>query len=737
MMRKISALLALLLTVVAFTANAGVIDAQDNLLAPERAFAFSGKAAGPDAIEASWKIAPGYYMYRDKFKFELVSPAGATLGAPDYPMAIRKHDEFFGDVETYRNRVRIRVPVTGAAGEAVRLRITGQGCADRGVCYPPMTHNVSFTLAPAKNAVESVTSLAQLGKRLDGGGDRQFLMPDEAFKLRVEPAGADAVAAHIAIAPGYYLYKNKIRFELAPNKAVSLGAYTLPPADVENDPYFGRTEIYHNAVDVRLPLTRRDGGAQAVELIAHYQGCAEKGICYPPQTRKVALTLTQAGAPTVAGGATGAEAAGGHAARSLVWQMLLAFGLGIGLSFTACVLPMIPILSSVIVGQHGRAQGKWRSGLLSYAYVLGTAVTYTAAGAVAGATGDQLQAHFQNTWAIGALTVVLLLMALAMFGVYDVQMPSAIQSRLQNRSNRFGGGGFAGAFLLGLFSALIVGACVSPILFSVLALAMATHDPVLGGAIMFALAHGQGLILIAIGLGAGFLLPKAGPWMTYVKQAFGVMLLGLAIYLLSALPQVPVLFLWAALLVMVGVYLRATQALPEGSSGWAYFFKGVGTLSLLWGVLALLGGMTGQRDILHPIDLSQSLAPASTQTAVVEQPLFKRVTTLAAVERELARAKAEGKPAILDFYASWCTDCVRMERGTFADPRVRAALQRFVLVQADVTENDANAKAIKQRFGVFGPPAMLFFGPDGTEKAALRFYGFKRPDEFLRVSDQV
>lgn len=281
---------------------------------------------------------------------------------------------------------------------------------------------------------------------------------------------------------------------------------------------------------------------------------------------------------------------------------------------------------------------------------------------------------------------------------------------------------------MGLVSALIVGACVSPLLISALGVSIANRDPVLGGAIMFALALGMGVILIAVGVGLGSLLPKAGAWMDRVKQVFGVLLLAVAIYLLGMLPQVPVLLLWAALLIMAGVYLGATQSLPQGATGWRYLWKGLGTVLMIWGIAALIGGFAGERNIMHPLP---DWHRAGGTTEAAGENLFQRVTTLAQIEASLNSARSQGKPAILDFYATWCTDCVRMEKGVFTDAEVRARLKDFMLVQADVTENDDGARAIKDRFGVFGPPAILIFGPDGNERRELRFYGYKSVDVFL------
>jgi len=418
--------------------------------------------------------------------------------------------------------------------------------------------------------------------------------------------------------------------------------------------------------------------------------------------------------------------------------MIAAFGAGLLLTFTPCVLPMIPILSSIIVGQGDKQITKLKGGILALSYVLGTSVTYTAAGVLAGASGEQLQAYFQNVWAIGTAGVIFTLLALSMFGFYEIQVPAFIQSRLQQRTQHIKDGSLVGVFFLGLVSALIVGACVSPILITALSGAILSRDPVLGGAIMFAMSLGMGGILIGVGVGAGYMLPKAGAWMDRVKQVFGVLLLAVAIYLLGLLPQVPVLFLWAALLIVTAVYLGATQTLPEGVGGWRYLWKGLGTVLLIWGLLALLGGLAGNRDILRPLNLADIPIISPEYTSSENKIEFETITSLADLEQRLGDARVAGKPAIVDYFASWCTDCIRMEKVTFGDPAVRAALQGFVLLKPDVTDAYApESKAMKQRFGILGPPATLFFSANGEERKDLHFYGFMPATEFLQKLEQT
>ncbi len=733
-------------TSLAITPSAYANPLHDDLLDANKAFALTTQVVNANTVVARWKIAKGYYLYRNKFKFEALND-GVSLKDPVFPMGIRKHDEFLGDVVTYRNAVRVLLPVsrTDPSNRALKLQITAQGCADLGVCYPPVVETVDLRLPGIAQRREPAPIAEALANSQD------FLNPNQAFRLQVDAADSHNLIAHIAIAPGYYLYRDKIHFKLASPQGASLAPYHLPRGQMKIDPFIGTTEIYHDPIDVNLSLQGDTANASTVELNAIYQGCAEKGICYPPITKTVTIQMPGTAAATISAPAAGSasDETSHHAdLRTYLIAMLAAFGTGLLLTFTPCVLPMIPILSSVIVGQGDRHMTKLRGGLLSLSYVLGTAVTYTAAGVLAGKTGGELQSYFQNPYAIGLFSTIFVLLALSMFGFYELQVPSFIQSHLHHHSHQIHrkshslrGGAFFGTFALGLFSALIVGACVSPLLISALSIAISSRDPVLGAAIMFSIAMGMGVILIAIGVGAGFLLPKAGAWMDTVKHVFGVLLLGVSIYILSALPQVPVLLLWAALLIITAIYLGATQPLPKEAKGWQYLWKGVGTVFLVWGILALVGGLSGQRDILNPLPqgslpgLGTQVAP--TGPAATQGQLFRRYNRLSDIETAMAGARASGKPVLLDFYADWCTDCVLLERGTFSDPRVQAALQGYVRLQADVTDTDAQTQAIKQQFGVLGPPAILLFSADGREQKQLDFYGYRTVHDFLATLKQA
>lgn len=726
-----------------------LLQAQDELLEPDKAFALKTKVPNDNTLEATWKVADGYYLYRDKFKFEVME-GDVVLEAPMMPAGKVKEDPSFGKVETYEHEITIQLPLKRkqAIAQTIELRITSQGCNEPvGVCYPPIVKRIKFDLPESKKAESIQENNSKVGSQpgqTESSIEQEFLHPDEAFKVSVTPDNSNAISVHFTIADGYYLYRDKIGFSIlnaegtSVDPAITIENTALPKGKIKDDPYFGKIEVYTESFAAKVILKGVDTGSAFV-LKADYQGCADKGICYPPTSKNIKLTMPETG-----NGKTILEAEEKGNMSKFALAMLAAFVVGLGLSFTPCVLPMIPILSSIIVEESTDEITKLRGGLLASSYVLGTSVTYTIAGVLAGATGDQLQAYFQNAWAIGILTGIFVLLALSMFGFFHLQLPAFIHDRLHSHTQRMKGGSYVGVFVLGLVSALIIGACVSPLVISALSVAIASRDPMLGGAIMFSMSLGMGVILIALGVGAGFLLPKAGKWMDRVKHFFGVMLLAVAIYLLGTIPEVPVLLLWAALLIVTSMYFGATQYIPEGASGWRYFWKGIGMVMLIWGVMALIGGLSGNRDVMRPIHLSAlgglpSTTGEAMSSAGEHVSLFETVSTLAQLEQQLIAAKNNNRPVVLDFYADWCTDCVRMEKTTFNNPRVKKELMdNFVLLQVDVTDSfSPDARAIKKRFGVFGPPAMLFIDVQGNERTDLNFYGFKSPEEFLVVLKQA
>jgi thiol:disulfide interchange protein DsbD len=755
-----------LLTWLVFGTTTFIAFAQDDELLPaDEAYAFSVEVTA-EGLEAKWTIAEGYYMYRDKLSFSLADSTGTPIPIEyDFPPSKTKADPAFGDVEVYVKHVDFSIPVTSAVQD-VTLTVKGQGCNEPiGVCYPPITHELPLKLIAANAAVpepladpapqlnatpkasDELASITELRDLLGATtADDELLPPDEAFKVSAI-TGRDGIYVRFDIADGYYLYQDKLQFDSATHV---LNNPILPEGKLKQDEYFGEVIVYRNQFDALIKLAKANG-SETLILDTQYQGCADLGVCYPPQDKSFELSIVDLIATAEAQSADeavtsqsslaapepvstfAAQSNTGSDNKTLWWVLLTAFAAGIGLTFTPCVLPLVPILSSVIAGQGERVT-KSKAALLAGVYVLGTAVTYAAIGAVAGATGDQLQAYFQNAWALGIMATMFFIMSLSMFGLYEIQMPSFIQSRMTEKSQGIKGGSLPMIFVLGLLSALIVGACVSPVLISFLSIAIAKGSASLGALIMFAMAMGMGIPLILLGMGAGHLLPKAGAWMDKVKYVFGVLLVGVAIYLLSILPAVPVLYLWAALFIIVAIYLGATQSLPDDASGWKKLFKGIGTLLLIWGIMALFGALYGQRDILRPLpERLFSSSAGMGEIAVDSGPLFTRVNTLNELDQQLAGASQAGKNVMIDYYADWCVECLKMEKTTFRDAGVRAELRaRFVTLQVDVTDpNDEKRKTLKKRYGVFGPPAALFFDTQGNQLKDKNFYGYMPADEFL------
>jgi thiol:disulfide interchange protein DsbD len=603
----------------------------------------------------------------------------------------------------------------------------------------PLT--VSATDAPGNGI------LGTLAQRfgLSSAPSKEFLDPEQAFILTVDAVNASTVRARWDIAPGYYLYRNKFGITAAATpggtavtpSGITVGEFTAPRGEMKADPNFGSVEVYHRPITLHVPISRAVAtAAEEVTLEVRYQGCADAGFCYPPIAKQVTLTLPagNAGFITTPSADAVADIATDEAlpeqdryARSLAsgnttLTLLTFFGLGVLLAFTPCMFPMIPILSSIIVGQ-GAGLSTRRAFSLSLTYVLAMALAYTVAGVLAGLFGGNLQAVFQNPWILGSFVAVFVLLALSMFGFYEIQLPSRWQGKLADMSNKQRSGSHTGVAAMGLLSALIVGPCLAAPLAGALIYIGQSGDAVLGGAALFALSMGMGLPLLAIGTSAGKLLPRAGGWMNAVKAVFGVLLLAVGVWMLERIvpPQI-IMVLWAVLLIISAVYMGALEKLAPEASGWRKLWKGAGVVLLIYGGLVLLGAASGGKDVLRPLHGAAFMGGAS---AMAEQPLpFKTIKGVADLNRELDAAQAQGKPVMLDFYADWCVSCKEMEKLTFADPGVRQALAGMILLQADVTANDAQDQALLKHFGIFGPPSIMFFGVDGAERRTRRLVGF-------------
>ena len=572
----------------------------------------------------------------------------------------------------------------------------------------------------------------------------EFLDPAVAFKPSARALDAQTIEVTFAIAKGYYLYRDKFRFAVD-GDSVTLGTPVFPKGKEKDDENFGKVEVFYNSVAVRLPVERNASGELPLKLNVTSQGCADAGVCYPPQTQTVAVTLPDpATTPTAPSPVAGMEATAGPGVNvdesgrisgilrnAGFWANLAFFFIaGLGLALTPCVLPMIPILSGIIAGQ-GHHNSHARGFALSLAYVLGMAVTYAAAGIAAGMTGTLLSAALQNAWVLGAFALIFVALSFSMFGFYELQLPTALQSKLSEESGHLQGGRGIGVFAMGALSALIVGPCVAAPLAGALLYIGQTGDAVLGGTALFVMALGMGAPLIAVGTAGGSLLPKTGPWMEGVKKGFGVLLLATAVWLLTpVVPPVVPMLAWAALLIVPAIYLHALDPLPQHAKGWQRFWKGIGIVMLLTGAALLIGALAGSRDPLQPLAGLRTQAVAGE----IRKLSFEPVRSVAELEARLA---AVDRPVMLDFYADWCVSCKEMERYTFADPVVREKLAGFTLLKADVTANSPDDKALLARFGLFGPPGIVFFTPGGKEVQGLRVVGFQEATAFLLTLDKA
>jgi thioredoxin:protein disulfide reductase len=612
------------------------------------------------------------------------------------------------------------------------LLLAGQVIADSGTAGP------ADKLTPMQ-------ALGRLGDRLTGSQANDEILPvDQAFQFDSDPPSATGVVLHWHVTEGYYLYRDKIKVELPDATGITIGALELPKGEVKQDEFFGRMEIYKHDFQVRVPLSGHATTPGPVELKVTYQGCATAGICYPPVIKQVSLDLAGLGGaaspvtppatPAVNAPVPEQDRIAQTLASGRTWVTLLSFfGFGLLLAFTPCVFPMVPILSGLIVGQ-GKDITAARAFLLSLAYVLAMALTYTIAGVCAALFGANLQAAFQNPWVLGSFSALFVLLAMSLFGFYDLQVPTWLQGKLTDISNRQRGGTLLGAAIMGLLSALIVGPCVAAPLAAALIYIGKTGDAVLGGSALFMLSLGMGAPLLVLGASAGKLLPRAGAWMNTVKAVFGVLLLAVAIWMLERiLPGAITMTLWAVLLIVSGVYMGALERLQPDATGWRKFWKGIGLVIVLYGALLLVGAGSGGSDVLQPLEGTR-LAGAASTTAPARTLSFTRIKSVSDLQNALAAASASDKAVMLDFYADWCVSCKEMEKYTFADPTVQQMLSQRVLLQADVTANDAQDHALLQHLGLIGPPSILFFSPQGRECSTRRVMGYLKPEEFRRFA---
>ena len=623
-----------------------VVHAEEEFLDPEQAFVFSAQMQAPSELRIDYRIAPKYYMYRERFEFHVKDDAAGTqatalLGTPVFPKGEVKYDPTFDkNMEVFHDQVSIRLPLLKQT-EPFTLQVVGQGCADAGLCYPPITYDIA--LEPAAGGGMSIV-----------GGTR-------GVKKGAAPAGA-------------------ISTPTDSNSTAGVVGGLSVPSDAASDA--GSPSLF-------------DAGDTTI-----------------------AQWLSEAGLARI---------------------LLICFALGVVLSFTPCVLPMLPILLSVIVGDQkarGGVPSKGRGFALTLMYVLGTAVVYTLLGIAAASVGSVLAAWIQNPWVLSAFSLVLIVLAIGMFGAFTIQMPVSLQTSLNNKVSRLPGGRYGGAFGMGMLSALICGPCVAAPLAGILLFISQTGNLLLGGLALFVLAWGQGASLLILGATSGALMPKAGPWMEAIKYFCGLLLLATALWMMMpVLPLWAQMLGWAFLSMCLAVLLGAFRGDPgpAASAGpWRLMLRALGLLAAAWALLLLVGLATGSRDPLSPLKgIAQANGAAQTSVAKVN---FEKVRSLTELESKVAAA---GKPVMLDFYADWCISCHEMEKFTFTDSRVASAMDTMLVLQADVTGNNAQDRELLKRFRLFGPPGIIFFDRNGQEMTDNRVVGFQKADRFLEKLQQA
>lgn len=766
------ALLATLLILV-LTAGTAMAQAPGELLKVTDAFRLSANSDQPGQVKLRWDIADDYYLYRGRIQVKAVGDA-IKPGQLQLAAGEKEHDPYLGDVEIYHHRAEATLPyeVVDDSAERMQLEVTFQGCheVDPKICYPPHTQKLTLPLPATDSPARAATAPA--GTPTSNGGDAltahlmtsgstskrsEPLPPEQAFRFSAIATAPDRLLLRWELPDDYYLYRDHTKLSLPDADGITLGKPQWPEGVQLEDAYFGATTVYFNQVEVPVALERDSLDARSITLQASFQGCMQHGICYPMMTRHIDVDLpagkatasTAAAGPSPASASTAAAASGdtGATAQSDVeklagglaggsrWLALLGFFLaGLALAFTPCVLPMIPILSGLIAGA-GESVSTTRAFVLSVVYVLASSLVFVVAGVVAGLIGSSVQAAFQSPWLLSAFAVLFVLLALSMFGFYELRLPSALQNRLTAASNRQHGGSLVGVGIMGVLSALIVGPCVAPPLAGAVLYIAQSRDPVFGGLALFLLSLGMGVPLVIFGTVAGRWLPRAGQWMKTVQAVFGVLFLGLAIWMLSRFVGVFwIMLMTGVLLVASGIYMGALDHLQRGTSGWTRLWKALGLVLLILGAAELVGVTAGSRNLLTPL----AGMGARGVTGSNEQPAFRTIKSVDDLKQAVAEAQAEGKPVMLDFYADWCVSCKEMEQFTYSQPDVQQAMADFVLLKADVTANDAQDKALLKHFGLFGPPATIFYdAEDGHEIKHLRLIGFEKSGKFRQRLEQA
>lgn len=595
----------------------------------------------------------------------------------------------------------------------------------------------AFLFSLTVNAGDTASKLSDLFSFQDASPADEILDPEIAFRVSADVYSTTQLTLNWEIEPGYYLYKNK--FSLSSDETgVTLGDTVFPTGKLKKDPAFGQVEVYYGQNEALIPFQLLAPGQTEFNLNVGYQGCKEDSVCYPPIKKTLAITLPAAFASTSNNSAaTQAPLLSEQDTitqtlkdKNLFINILSFFGFGLLLALTPCVFPMIPILSGIIVGEGERIT-RTRGLTLSLSYVFAMALTYAVLGVIAGLFNLNLQAASQNVWVLSLFSGVFVLLALSMFGFYELQLPSSWQSKLSSSQDQAGRGTLKGAAIMGVLSAIIVGPCVAPPLAGALLYISQTGDAILGGMALFAMGLGFGVPLLVVGATSGELLPRAGIWMETIKSVFGVIMLGVAIWFLErVLPEPFVLILWAALLITTAIFIGALDRIEAVTTQWQRLWKGLGLIMLVYGVVLVVAAANGGGTVLKPFNKQAGAITTATLP-------FNYIANLRELEQQLQQAKRDGKAVMLDFYADWCVVCKEMESYTFSEATVQTSLQQFTLLKVDVTKNNSDDKAFLKHFDLFGPPAILFFNNDAAEIKSHRLVGFVKAKPFIEHVSQV
>nr|WP_243431834.1 protein-disulfide reductase DsbD [Aliamphritea spongicola] len=578
---------------------------------------------------------------------------------------------------------------------------------------------------------------------------------EEAFVFDYEQEENGKLKLVWIVKDGYYLYRDNVELTYSDNIEILSEEHST--AKLKADPLFGDVYVYYSQGVMDYQLSSTTGSTVSDKMTVSYQGCWDGGICYPPVQKTIDLKdipVVQASVIPALVATDPAMANADKVIQAVVPQQPLTstvseqdqfaqllsssslmlilgafFVAGLALALTPCVFPMIPILSSIIIGQQQPVSTK-RGFFLSLVYVLSVAVTYTVLGIVAGLFGENLQAAFQNAWIIGTFSFIFVLLSLSMFGFYDLQLPNSLQTKLNEMSNSQQGGSIIGVVIMGLLSALIVGPCMAAPLAGALIYIGQTGDPVLGGAALFSLSMGMGVPLLIVGASAGKLLPKAGMWMENVKAGFGVLMLLMAVWMLDrVIADGIAIFLYGVILLVSAVYMKALDSLAEAASKWQRFWKGTAVLILVYGGSLVIGSLAGSQSLFQPL---KGLVAGGGTVAAEAKVEFVKVTDEQTLDQILNTARQNNQPVMLDFYADWCISCIELDNITFVDAGVQQSLKSFISVKIDVTANDADSKALYKRYSVIGPPALIFYDKQGGIQPNMTLIGMVQPDDFIR-----